>query len=76
MEDHASDVSFWHLTDKSVLPVFVRFRTTADKKGFRSADGLSAFDPTAILAVRCGNGLDAGFSPYQSNRLNRYNAVS
>ena len=28
-------------------------------------------DPTATLAVHCGNGFDAGFSPYQSTRLNR-----
>jgi hypothetical protein len=39
-------------------------------------DGLSAFDPIATLAVHCGNGFDAGFSPYQSTRLNRYDAIS
>jgi len=32
---------------------------------------LSANDPTATLAVHCGNGFDAGFSPYQSSRLSR-----
>jgi hypothetical protein len=31
----------------------------------------SVFDPTATLAVHCGNGFDAGFSPYQSTRLSR-----
>jgi hypothetical protein len=35
-----------------------------------------ANDPTATLAVHCGNGFDAGFSPYQSSRLSRYNPVS
>jgi hypothetical protein len=35
-----------------------------------------AIDPTATLAVHCGNGFDIGFSPYQSTRLNRYDAVS
>jgi hypothetical protein len=35
-----------------------------------------SLDPTATLAVHCGNGFDAGFSPYQNNRLSRYNAVS
>jgi putative ABC transport system substrate-binding protein len=44
------------------------------------ADGLKALDPNrpireATLAVHCGNGFDAGFSPYQSTRLSRYNAV-
>jgi hypothetical protein len=28
------------------------------------------------LAVLCGNGFDVGFSPYQTTRLKRYNAVS
>jgi putative ABC transport system substrate-binding protein len=31
---------------------------------------MSAFDPKRTLAVHCGNGFDAGFSPYQSTRLN------
>jgi hypothetical protein len=45
-----------------------------DQSGQRwilARDGLSAFDPTATLAVHCGNGFDAGFSPYQSTRLSR-----
>jgi hypothetical protein len=32
-------------------------------------------DPTATLAAYCDNGFDAGFRPYQSTRLNRYNAA-
>ena len=43
----------------------------ADKGGFLARDGLSAFDPTATLAVHCGNGFDAGFSPYQITSLSR-----
>jgi hypothetical protein len=35
-----------------------------------------AIDPSATLAVHCGIGFDAGFSPYQSTHLSRYNAVS
>jgi hypothetical protein len=38
-------------------------------------NGSVALDPTATLAVHCGNGFDAGFSPYQSARLNRYDDV-
>jgi hypothetical protein len=30
-----------------------------------------AIDPTATSAVHCGNGFDAGFSPYQITRLSR-----
>src|SRR5450830_1400863 len=33
-------------------------------------------DPTATLAVHCGNVFDVGFSPYQSTRLSRYDASS
>ena len=33
-----------------------------------------AIDPTATLAVHCGDGFDAGFSPYQSTLLSRYSA--
>jgi hypothetical protein len=55
---------------------FVRFRTIADKRTILACDGLSANDPSATLAVHCGNGFDAGFSPYQSTRLNRYDTVS
>jgi hypothetical protein len=32
-------------------------------------NSLSVNDPTATLAVHCGNGFDAGFSPYQCTRL-------
>jgi hypothetical protein len=38
------------------------------------ADGDSVFDPSATLAVHCGNGFDARLEPYQSTRLSRYNA--
>ena len=36
---------------------------------------MSAFDPERTLAVHCGNGFNAGFNPYQSTRLDRYDAV-
>jgi hypothetical protein len=39
-------------------------------------DGSVANDPTATLAVHCGNDFDVGFSPYQSTRLKRYDAIS
>jgi hypothetical protein len=32
---------------------------------------LTGYDPTATLAVHCGNGFDAGFGPYRSTRLSR-----
>ena len=36
---------------------------------------LSLDDPLRTLAGHCGNGSDAGFQPYRSTRLSRYNAV-
>jgi hypothetical protein len=46
----------------------VRFWHLAD---IPAALALSAFDPQRTLAVHCGNGFDAGFSPYRSTRLSR-----
>jgi hypothetical protein len=40
----------------------------------RPLDRNSRFDPSPTLAVHFGNGFDAGFSPYQSALLSRYNA--
>jgi hypothetical protein len=51
-----------------------KFCPLLDNSGQRwilGRDDLSAFDPSATLAVHCGNGFDAGFSPYQSARLSR-----
>jgi hypothetical protein len=49
----------------------------ADKQGELALPASAAIDPTATLDVHCGNGFDAGFrGPYQSTRLNRYDAVS
>jgi hypothetical protein len=41
----------------------------------RAVEEDSGFDPSATLAVHCGIGFDADFSPYQSTRSGRYNAV-
>jgi len=63
----------------SVISLRCKICPLSDNSGQRwvlARDGLSAFDPTATLAVHCGNGFDADFSPYQSTRLNRYDAVS
>jgi hypothetical protein len=62
-----------------VISLRCKIWSLLDQSGQRwilARGGLSAFDPTATLAVRCGNGFDAGFSPYQSTRLSRYNAVA
>jgi hypothetical protein len=45
------------------------------QKWVLARDGLSANDPTATSPVHRSNGFDAGFSPYQTTRLNRYDAV-
>jgi hypothetical protein len=56
-----------------------KFCPLLDQNGQRwilARDGLSANDPKWTLAVHCGNGFNAAFSPYQSTRLNRYDAIS
>jgi hypothetical protein len=39
-------------------------------------DFFDSIDPTATLAVQCGNGFHAVSSPYQCARPNRYDAVT
>jgi hypothetical protein len=56
---------------------------TQQNVGYRTITGISGdmtttavYDPSATLAVHCGNGFDARFKPYQSTHLSRYNAGS
>jgi hypothetical protein len=50
---------------------FRGLRTRADgRHGWSPA----VHDPSATLAVHCGNDFDAWLSPYQRTRLSRYNA--
>jgi hypothetical protein len=55
---------------------FVRYWTRADNGWILARYGLSAYDPKRTLAVHCRNVFDAGFSPYQSAHLSRYNPAS
>jgi hypothetical protein len=65
----------WHIASFRCTAKFGRYWSNSRQWSILAGDGLSAFDPTATLAVHCGNGFDAGFSPYQNTRLSRYNAV-
>jgi hypothetical protein len=47
------------------------FGRAAEVHGRTSSAAFEAYDPSATSAVHCGNGFDAGFSPYQSTRLGR-----
>src|SRR4029077_13463809 len=49
------------------------FGGVAEVDGRRGSVAFAPNDPTRTLAVHCGNGFDAGFSPYQSSSLSRYN---
>jgi hypothetical protein len=69
----------WSLLAHSVNSLRRKIWSLLDQSGhcwILARDGLSANDPTATLAVHCGNGFAAGFSPYLCTRLNRYDAVS
>jgi hypothetical protein len=72
----AVDVAYWHLADNPAALAFVRYWSNSGQPSILAGNGLSGFDPTATLAVHCGNDFYAGFSPYQNTRLSRYNAVS
>src|SRR5450759_807142 len=41
----------------------VRYWSNSRQRWILARDSLSAYDPSATLAVHCGNGFDAGFSP-------------
>jgi hypothetical protein len=60
-----------HFADKTTAPGFVAYWTNNGQRWISARVGYDAIDPTATLAVHCGNGFDAGFSPYQSTRLSR-----
>jgi hypothetical protein len=66
---HDQEVSSWHNSEISARTPDVRFRGQSGKHLL--AASISECDPTATFAVRCGNGFEAGFSPYRSTRLNR-----
>jgi hypothetical protein len=66
-----ANVRLWHLTDKSTAPGFVAYWTNNGQRSALGLDLSAAIDPYATWAVHCGNGFDAGFSPYQSTRLSR-----
>jgi hypothetical protein len=53
-----------------------RRRLSVPSRAARRLNGSAAIDPTATLAVHCGNISYVDFGPYQSTRLSRYNAVS
>jgi hypothetical protein len=50
------------------------FGGAAEVHGPTASAAFEAYDPQETLDVHCGNGFDAGFSPYQNTRLSRYNA--
>jgi len=61
----------WHLTDKPTAPSFVAYWTNNGQKAALGLDLSAAIDPTTTLAVHCGDGFNAGFSPYRTTRLSR-----
>jgi hypothetical protein len=63
--------AFWDLADIPATPAFVCYWSNSGHWPKRALSGSVANDPTATLAVRCGNGFDAGFSPYQRASLSR-----
>src|SRR5450830_1741318 len=49
-------VRLWHLTDKPPAPELVAYWTNNGQKAALGLDLSAAIDPSATLAVHCGNG--------------------
>ena len=72
----ASENNAWaarRVTDIAIVSLDVRFR--GNSRPHLLTASISPFDPSATLAAPSGSALDAGFRPYQSSRVSRYNAV-
>src|SRR5450830_146833 len=69
-------VHTWHIASFRCAAKIGRYWTNNGQRSAQRLKSYAANDPSATLAVHCGNGFDAGFSPYQSTRLSRYNAGS
>jgi len=59
------------LADKRAVALKGRYWGNNGQRSARKLNRCAAIDPTATLAVHCGNDVDAGFSPYRSTRLSR-----
>jgi len=59
----------WHFAAFAALQKFVAYWTNNGQRTTLGLNKYAANDPTATLAVHCGNGFDVGFSPYQNTRL-------
>jgi hypothetical protein len=65
------NVRFWHLAAFEAKASNGRYWSNNGQMWVLPRDGLFAYDPTATLALHCGNGFNAPFSPYQNTRLSR-----
>jgi hypothetical protein len=71
ISNQACNVGYWHLASIRARALNGRYWGHSGHWSARARDGSAAIDPSATLAVHCGNVFDAGFSPYQSTRLSR-----
>jgi hypothetical protein len=65
ISNQACDVAYWHIADNPAATAFVRYWTNNGQRLALGRDGSVANDPTATLAVHCGNGFDAGLPRYK-----------
>jgi hypothetical protein len=69
--DFAPSVGSWSRISTDTIKFPSSFPETAAMRTWRAGRYSSQFDPTATLAVHCGNVFDAGFRLYRSTRLSR-----
>jgi hypothetical protein len=66
-----SDLVPWHIAAFAATHHFVAYWSNNGQSFAQKLNRCAAIDPSATLAVHCGNTFDAGFSPYRSTRLSR-----
>jgi hypothetical protein len=54
---------YWHFATNPAYTLKGRYWGNNGQRSAQKLNRYAAFDPTATLAVHCGNGFDAGFHP-------------
>jgi hypothetical protein len=64
ISNQAPNVAYWHFAALAAPQNLGRYWTNNGQRAALALNGSAAIDPSATLAVHCGNGFDAGFSPF------------
>jgi hypothetical protein len=62
ISNQARNVAYWHIAAFAAPQKFVAYWTNNGQRAALALNGSAANDPTAALAVHCGNSFDPGLS--------------